>query len=47
MVNFFKNKNKEYNNDATNKAIDSLLNYETVKYFCNEKHESNRYFYPF
>lgn len=29
--------------EANTKAIDSLLNFETVKYFCNEKHESKRY----
>ncbi|GLI70029.1 hypothetical protein VaNZ11_014765, partial [Volvox africanus] len=25
------------------RATDALLNYETVKYFCNEKHESQQY----
>ncbi|XP_034037174.1 ATP-binding cassette sub-family B member 7, mitochondrial [Thalassophryne amazonica] len=30
-------------NDAGNAAIDSLLNYETVKYFNNEKYEADRY----
>jgi ATP-binding cassette, subfamily B, heavy metal transporter len=30
-------------NDAGTKAIDSLLNFETVKYFGNEKHEADRY----
>ena len=29
--------------DANGKAIDSLLNYETVKYFANEKMEAERY----
>ena len=29
--------------DANTKAIDSLLNFETVKYFGNEEHESSRY----
>jgi ATP-binding cassette subfamily B protein len=29
--------------DANAKAIDSLLNYETVKYFGNESHEAKRY----
>ena len=29
-------------NDAHGKAIDSLLNFETVKYFGNEAHESQR-----
>jgi ATP-binding cassette subfamily B protein len=30
-------------NDSNTKAIDSLLNYETVKYFGNEAHEAARY----
>ena len=30
-------------NDAGTKAIDSLLNFETVKYFGNEEHETKRY----
>jgi ATP-binding cassette subfamily B protein len=30
-------------NDASIKALDSLLNYETVKYFGNEAHEAARY----
>jgi len=29
--------------DAQTKALDSLLNYETVKYFGNERHEVQRY----
>jgi ABC-type transport system involved in Fe-S cluster assembly fused permease/ATPase subunit len=29
--------------DASTKAIDSLLNFETVKYFGNEEHEARRY----
>ena len=29
--------------EANTKAIDSLLNYETVKYFNNEPHEERRY----
>ena len=29
--------------EASTKAIDSLLNYETVKYFGNEAHEERRY----
>src|SRR5690606_3083847 len=28
---------------TNNRAIDSLLNYETVKYFTNEQHESAHY----
>jgi len=31
--------------EANTKAIDSLLNYETVKYFGNEMHEHKRYNY--
>lgn len=31
------------NYDSNFKSIDSLLNYETVKYFGNEKHEFERY----
>jgi len=30
-------------NSTTSRAIDSLLNFETVKYFNNEKFEANRY----
>ncbi|XP_050542303.1 iron-sulfur clusters transporter ABCB7, mitochondrial [Daktulosphaira vitifoliae] len=30
-------------NEAGNKAMDSLINYETVKYFNNELYEANRY----
>jgi ATP-binding cassette subfamily B protein len=33
----------EADTDASTKAIDSLLNFETVKYFGNEEHESRRY----
>src|SRR6185312_6598761 len=29
--------------DANTKAVDSLLNYETVKYFNNENHETRRF----
>jgi ATP-binding cassette subfamily B protein len=29
--------------EAQTKAVDSLLNYETVKYFGNERHEARRY----
>jgi ATP-binding cassette subfamily B protein len=37
---------REMNNrdsEANTKAIDSLLNYETVKYFANEEHEAHRF----
>ncbi|CRK95805.1 CLUMA_CG009260, isoform B [Clunio marinus] len=30
-------------NEAGNKAVDSLINYETVKYFNNELYEAHRY----
>ncbi len=33
----------ETDSDARTKALDSLLNYETVKYFGNEQHEAARY----
>ncbi len=33
----------EADTDAGGKAIDSLLNFETVKYFGNENHETRRY----
>ncbi len=33
----------EADNDAGSKAIDSLLNFETVKYFGNEQHETDRF----
>ncbi len=31
------------NSEANTKGVDSLLNYETVKYFANEEHEALRY----
>jgi ATP-binding cassette subfamily B protein len=30
-------------NEASTRAVDSLLNYETVKYFGNEEHEARRF----
>jgi ABC-type transport system involved in Fe-S cluster assembly fused permease/ATPase subunit len=33
----------ETDNEASSKSLDSLLNYETVKYFGNEAHEAERY----
>ncbi len=33
----------EIDSDANTKAIDSLLNFETVKYFGNEEHEAGRF----
>ncbi|MGE5765961.1 MAG: ABCB family ABC transporter ATP-binding protein/permease [Bacteroidota bacterium] len=35
-------KMNDADNDANTKAIDSLLNFETVKYFGNEEHEARR-----
>jgi ATP-binding cassette, subfamily B, heavy metal transporter len=31
------------NSEANSRAVDALLNYETVKYFANEEHEARRY----
>jgi ATP-binding cassette subfamily B protein len=39
----FRRTMNETDSDARTKAIDSLLNYETVKYFGNERHEATRY----
>jgi ATP-binding cassette, subfamily B, heavy metal transporter len=39
----FRREMNETDNKANTKAIDSLLNYETVKYFGNEEHEARRY----
>jgi ABC-type transport system involved in Fe-S cluster assembly fused permease/ATPase subunit len=39
----FRREMNEQDTKANTKAIDSLLNYETVKYFTNEGHESRRY----
>ncbi len=33
----------ESDTEAHSKAVDSLLNYETVKYFGNEEHEARRF----
>jgi ATP-binding cassette, subfamily B, heavy metal transporter len=33
----------ESDTDASTKAVDSLINYETVKYFNNEAHETRRF----
>lgn len=41
-IRFRKNMN-ESDTRANSRAIDSLLNYETVKYFNNEEHEYRRY----
>ena len=39
----YRRRQNESDNQATTKAIDSLLNFETVKYFGNEEHEASRY----
>jgi len=39
----FRRTMNEMDGEATTKAIDSLLNFETVKYFGNEDHEANRF----
>lgn len=39
----FRREMNETDQEANTKAIDSLLNYETVKYFGNEQHEHQRY----
>ena len=39
----FRREMNEQDQQANTKAVDSLLNYETVKYFNNEAHEARRY----
>jgi len=39
----FRKEANEFDSAAHTKAVDSLLNYETVKYFNNEGFEANRY----
>jgi ABC-type transport system involved in Fe-S cluster assembly fused permease/ATPase subunit len=39
----FRRQMNETDAEANTKAIDSLLNYETVKYFGNEEHEAGRF----
>uniref|UniRef100_A0A0K0CWK2 Iron-sulfur clusters transporter ABCB7, mitochondrial n=1 Tax=Angiostrongylus cantonensis TaxID=6313 RepID=A0A0K0CWK2_ANGCA len=39
----FRHEMNQADNDAGNKAVDSLINYETVKFFNNEKFEADRY----
>ena len=39
----FRKKMNDADTAVNTKAVDSLLNYETVKYFGNEAHEANRY----
>lgn len=39
----FRREMNRQDTEANTKAIDSLLNFETVKYFTNEQHEARRY----
>ncbi len=39
----FRRRMNESDSEAQSKAVDSLLNYETVKYFGNEAHEAGRF----
>jgi len=39
----FRRQMNQMDEEANTKAVDSLLNYETVKYFNNEGHEARRY----
>ena len=39
----FRREMNKRDDEANTKAIDSLINYETVKYFNNEPHEAKRY----
>ena len=39
----FRREMNKQDTEANSKAVDSLLNFETVKYFTNEEHEAKRY----
>jgi ABC-type transport system involved in Fe-S cluster assembly fused permease/ATPase subunit len=39
----FRREMNERDSEANTRAIDSLLNFETVKYFANEEHEAQRF----
>ena len=39
----FRREMNQSDTDANTKAVDSLLNFETVKYFNNETHETRRF----
>ncbi|OQS02332.1 ATP-binding Cassette (ABC) Superfamily, partial [Thraustotheca clavata] len=39
----YKKASNKHDNDANDKAVDSLTNFETVKYFCSEEYEVTRY----
>jgi len=40
---YFRRNMNEMDSEANTRAIDSLINYETVKYFNNEEYETNHY----
>jgi ABC-type transport system involved in Fe-S cluster assembly fused permease/ATPase subunit len=39
----FKKETNQHDNNASEKAVDSLTNFETVKYFCTEEYELQNY----
>lgn len=39
----FRKQMNQADNESSSKAVDSLLNFETVKYFGNEEHETKQY----
>ncbi len=39
----FRRDMNEANSEANTRAVDGMLNFETVKYFANEEHEARRY----
>src|SRR6516165_6808677 len=39
----FRREMNDRNTEANTKAVDGMLNFETVKYFANEEHEAQRY----
>ncbi len=39
----FRREMNDHDTDSSTKAVDSLLNFETVKYFGNEEHEAKRF----
>jgi ATP-binding cassette, subfamily B, heavy metal transporter len=39
----FRREMNDRNSEASTKAVDGMLNFETVKYFANEEHEARRY----
>ena len=39
----YRRKMNELDSNAHQRAVDSLINFETVKYFCNESYEARRY----